>query len=113
MKKKVVYLTHWTVRDKNKEYPHGYGFDEPIVEFPQDKDPAWVAKVCRENLSNDEFECYGVTPAPLLDGMFEVLGEVPELTEVSEETINKGMSIVYWNMAQNLTQEEFTKWITS
>jgi len=62
MNKKVVYETKWIAKDTTKEYPHGWGFDAPIVEAPQDMDPADIAKWCRENLSNEEFECIYVIP---------------------------------------------------
>lgn len=67
--KKVIYETMWVARDEKKEYPHGWGFDAPFVEFPQDADPAWCVEMCKRNLSNEEFECIGATVSSLLDGV--------------------------------------------
>ena len=66
MENKVVYETKWVARDKSREYPHGWGFDAPLVEFAQDVDVAIVGKICREELSNAEFECIGVIPRKCL-----------------------------------------------
>ena len=64
--KKVIYETQWVVKDSSKEYPHGWGFTAPLVEFPQDADPVWCAEICRKELSNDEFECINAIPKPVL-----------------------------------------------
>lgn len=93
MKKKVVYLTQWVAKDKNKEYPHGWGFEPPLVEFSQDMDAAEAAKHCRE-LSNDEFECTWATPKELIDGDFEILGIVPGPEKDSEEWAMRDIDIV-------------------
>lgn len=85
MKKKVVYLTQWAAKDSKKEYPHGWGFEAPIVEFDQSLDPAEVSKICREQLSNDEFDCIGATPRELIDGSFELMGIEPGPERDSEE----------------------------
>ena len=53
----TIYETQWIAKDKTKQYPHGFGFVAPLVEFPSDADPVWCAEICRKNLSNDEFEC--------------------------------------------------------
>jgi hypothetical protein len=106
MKKKVVYLTQWVAKDRTKEYPHGYGFIAPVVEFPMDMDAAECVEACRE-LSNDEFECIGATPIPFIDVAFEILGLTPQ----DEIDVTYPMSIVYWNNARNMSQEEFTKWL--
>lgn len=71
--KKIVYETQWVATDSTKEYPHGWGFTAPLVEFPQDADPAWCAEMCRKNLSNDEFSCIGATPRGVLDGNFSFI----------------------------------------
>lgn len=68
--KKIVYETQWTAVDPTKEYPHGYGFTAPIVEFPEGADPAWCGEMCRQHLSNEEFECIGAFPRSVLDGSF-------------------------------------------
>ena len=70
MQKRIVYETLWLAKDKTKEYPHGWGFDSPLVEFPQDADPAWVIQMCMK-FSNEEFECYGVMPKRLISFEFE------------------------------------------
>lgn len=64
---KIVYETQWIAKDNQKEYPHGWGFTAPLVEFPQKADPAWCAEICRQKLSNEEFECIGATPRKLID----------------------------------------------
>ena len=66
MKKQVVYETQWVARNKEKEYPHGWGFDAPIVMFSQDQDPVWCADYCKRYLSDEEFECIGAIPRQLL-----------------------------------------------
>jgi hypothetical protein len=69
--KKVIYETLWTTAPGNtKEYPHGWGFDAPLVYFPQDADPAWCGQMCMKHLSNEEFTCYGAVPKTLLNGNF-------------------------------------------
>lgn len=67
MNKKVIYETKWAARDKNKEYPHGWGFDAPLVMFSHDSDPVWCADYCKRYLSDEEFECIGVIPRQLLE----------------------------------------------
>lgn len=66
MKQKTIYETKWAPRDIQKEYPHGWGFIAPLVEFPQDTDPVWCAEMCRKYLSNEEFECIGAIPRKLV-----------------------------------------------
>jgi hypothetical protein len=61
-----IYLTQWTAVDPNKEYPHGWGFQPPLVEFPSDADTVWCVKTCMEVLSNEEFRCIGATPQQVL-----------------------------------------------
>jgi len=70
MKNKIVYQTLWVATDPRKEYPHGWGFDPPLVEFPQDADPAWCAEMCRKHLTNEEFKCYGATVKGVINGNF-------------------------------------------
>lgn len=65
MQKKVIYQTQWVARDKEKEYPHGWGFTPPLVEFPQDWDPAVCIRECAV-LSDPEFECIGATAVPAI-----------------------------------------------
>ena len=65
-KKKVVYETQWAAKDIEKKYPHGWGFESPLVEFPRDTDPVKCADICRKELSNDEFECIGVIARKVL-----------------------------------------------
>jgi hypothetical protein len=65
MKNKIIYETHWATRDYVKEYPHGWGFMPPFVEFDQKLDSSECSKKCKE-LSNDEFICYGATPRKLM-----------------------------------------------
>ena len=94
MKKKVVYLTQWAAKDSNKEYPHGWGFEPPIVEFPQNMDAADVSRHVKE-LSNDEFECIGATAREFIDGNFEILGIVPGPEEGSEEWAIRDIDLVF------------------
>lgn len=102
MKKKVVYITEWIARDSKKEYPHGWGFEPPIVQFPNDADPAWVGEICRQNLSNDEFECIGAIPRLLMDGMFEVAGS---------EIKTDAAGIIYgWTYEYPKNQQQYDKW---
>lgn len=68
-KKKIIYQTQWVAKDENKVYEHGWGFTPPLVEFPQDADPAWCAEICRIYLSGDEFECLGAIPIAVYDGI--------------------------------------------
>ena len=70
MKNKIVYQTEWVATDPNKEYPDGWGFDAPLVEFPDDADPAWCGEMCRKYLTNKDFECYGATPKKVINGNF-------------------------------------------
>lgn len=93
MKKKVVYLTQWLAKDKNKEYPHGFGFEAPIVEFPQDMDAAEASKYCME-LFNPEFECIGATARELIDGDFEIRGIDPGPEKGSEEWAMRDIDMV-------------------
>ena len=66
----IIYKTQWVQVDKEKEYPHGWGFEAPLVEFPADADPAWCSRICQEKLSNEEFRCIGAIPAnKKIDGM--------------------------------------------
>ena len=67
MIQKIVYETQWSPVDKNKEYPHGYGFMPILVEFPQDADVVECANACKK-LSNEEFTCYGAVPRAMIDG---------------------------------------------
>ena len=83
MKKKIVYETQWVARDDQKEYPHGWGFTAPLVEFPQDADPAWCGEMCRKHLSNEEFECIGATPRGVINGQFSF--EYPKNAEEWKE----------------------------
>lgn len=46
--KKIIYETKWVAKDKLKDYPHGWGFDAPFVEYPQDMDPAIVNNAARD-----------------------------------------------------------------
>ena len=62
----AIYKTQWVAVDTNKKYPHGWGFEAPLVEFPDDADPVWCAKICVEVLSNDEFTCINATHQKLL-----------------------------------------------
>lgn len=64
---KVVYETQWKAVNPDKEYPHGWGFQAPLVEFSQDADPAYCIELCK-SLSNDEFICYGAVPRPKISG---------------------------------------------
>lgn len=66
MQKKVIYSTQWVAKDATKEYSHGWGFMSPYVECPQDMDVAEACLRIKELLSNEEFECIGVIPVPLL-----------------------------------------------
>lgn len=63
---KVIYETQWVAKDSNKEYPHGWGFTPPLVEFEQGVDPVWCVEVCRKELSNDEFECINAIPKKVI-----------------------------------------------
>lgn len=82
MEKKVAYMTQWIARDRNKPYPHGWGFIAPIVEFNQDRDSTVVGLMCMEVLSNKEFECIGVVPVPLIDGEKEIFTKLPTAMDV-------------------------------
>jgi len=66
----IIYETQWVARDRNKEYPHGWGFIAPLVEFPKDADPAWCGKMCRIHLGDEEFECIGAIPKHTIRGLF-------------------------------------------
>lgn len=96
MKKKIVYITQWVAKDANKEYPHGWGFEAPIVEFSQDRDPAEIIKHCAE-LSNEEFECIGATPRQIIDGEFEILGIAPGPARDSEEWAMRDIDVIFDN----------------
>jgi len=77
MKKKIIYETQWVARDSQKEYPHGWGFTAPLVEFPQDADVSWCVQMCMNHLSNEEFECIGAIPRGVISGNFSF--EYPKL----------------------------------
>lgn len=96
MKKKIVYITQWVARNPQKEYPHGWGFEPPVVEFNQNIDPAEASKHCQE-LSTDEFECIGGIPREIIDGDFEILGIHPGPEEGSEEWAMRDIDLVLDN----------------
>lgn len=96
MKKRVVYITHWVAADPNKEYPHGWGFEPPIVEFPLDMDAAEVAKWCRE-LNQPGFLCIGATARELVDGNFEIRGIEEGPNENSEEWAVRDIDLILDN----------------
>ncbi len=82
---KVVFETQWIAVDSKKEYPHGWGFVAPLVEFPQDKDPVECSKTCMKELSNDEFECTGAIPRKLLQ--YNIKDQPPKET-ITPETVD-------------------------
>lgn len=67
MNKKVIYETKWVQRNKDKEYPHGWEFDAPLVIFSPNSDPTWCNDYCKRYLSDEEFECIGAVPRSLLN----------------------------------------------
>jgi len=58
----IVWELKFIQADKEKEYPHGWGFTPPLVKFPEDADTAWIGEQCRELYSNDEFICINAIP---------------------------------------------------
>lgn len=110
MKKKIVYLTQWVAKNKQKEYPHGWGFEAPIVEFPQDMDAADASRHCKE-LSNEEFECIGATAREIIDGNFEILGIIPGPEKGSEEWAMRDIDLLLDNadFDNNYKVKEITK----
>ncbi len=67
MIQKVVYETKWRQKNPLTEYPHGWGFDAPLIMFDQDSDPVWCNDYCKRYLSDEEFECIGAIPRKLLE----------------------------------------------
>lgn len=82
---KIVYETLWVPRNLEKDYPHGWGFSPPLIEFPENADPAYVGRMCTK-LSSAEFECIGATPKKLLNG--DALLELPRNAEEYRQWIN-------------------------
>lgn len=82
MEKKVIYETKWRQKNPLTEYPHGWGFDAPLVIFSEDADPAWCNDYCKRYLSNDEFECIGATPRQLLNPFTEDEEDALSISEI-------------------------------
>lgn len=64
--RKVIYKTQFVALDEKKEYPHGWGFEPPLVEFPKHITTREAFDICQRELSNDEFKCIGAIPQKLI-----------------------------------------------
>ena len=105
--KLVIFETKWAARDKDKEYPHGWGFMPPFVIFPQDMDVAASIGKCRAALSNEEFECISAIPRELIDMGYGVsinkyVPLMPEHVMTQRKGLNFGQALGYMHAGKKV-----------
>jgi hypothetical protein len=69
MERMIHLLSSWVAKDSKKEYPHGYGFIEPIVIATESQfnDMSKLLETVTDIYGEGEFECIALTAVDVID----------------------------------------------